>query len=62
MDYIILDDFEVDVLQKKVNAYIEKGYRPIGGIAVACQKDGFVDYIQGMVRDTENTATPVSEE
>ncbi|NOZ41889.1 MAG: DUF1737 domain-containing protein [Alphaproteobacteria bacterium] len=55
MDYIILDDFEVNILQKKVNTYIKKGYRPVGGVAVASQKDGFVDYIQGMIRDADTT-------
>ncbi|GEM_PF-2631768 len=60
MEYVILDDFEVNILQKKVNAYIKKGFRPIGGVAVASQKDGFVDYIQGMVRDTEDSASPSS--
>jgi len=58
MEYVILDDFEVNILQKKVNAYIKKGYRPIGGVAVVSQKDGFVDYIQGMIRDTEDSAPP----
>jgi len=50
MDYIILDDFEIKTLQKKVNDYIAKGYKPVGGIAAASQKDGFIEYIQGMVK------------
>jgi len=48
MDYVILDDFEVKNLQEKVNDYIKKGYLPIGGLATANQKDGFIEYLQAM--------------
>lgn len=50
MNYVILDDFEVENLQKKVNTYIKKGYKPIGGISTANQKDGFIEYLQSMVK------------
>lgn len=48
MDYVILDDFEVKNLQEKVNDYFKKGYRPIGGVTAANQKDGFIEYLQAM--------------
>ncbi len=50
MDYIILEDFEISRLQQKVNNQIQKGYQPVGGIATAAQKDGFIEYIQGMIK------------
>lgn len=50
MDYVILDDFETASLQKKVNAYIKKGYRPIGGISAVNQKEGFIEYLQSMIK------------
>lgn len=53
MDYVILDDFEVKGLQKKVNAYIEKGYEPIGGIEAVNQNDGFIEYFQSMIKVTD---------
>lgn len=51
MDYVIRDEYEINSLQEKVNAYIEKGFRPIGGVSVVNQKDGFIDYLQSMVRE-----------
>ena len=51
MDYVILDEFEIKSLQTKVNAYINKGYRPIGGISVVNQKDGFIEYLHCMIKE-----------
>ena len=51
MDYVILDDFEIKNLQEKVNLYFEKGYLPVGGIAAVNQKDGFIEYLQSMVKE-----------
>ena len=53
MDYVILDDFEIKNLQEKVNVYIKKGYRPIGGISAVNQKDGFIEYLQNMVKENQ---------
>ncbi|VAV92548.1 hypothetical protein MNBD_ALPHA01-1480 [hydrothermal vent metagenome] len=51
MEYVILEDFEIKNLQHKVNQLMEKNYKPVGGIATANQKDGFIEYIQAMIRD-----------
>ncbi len=51
MEYIIVDDFETKNLQKKVNDYIKKGYKPTGGINAVPQKDGFIEYLQSMIKD-----------
>jgi len=53
MEYIILDDFEIDSLQEKVNSYIKEGWRPLGGVSTAPQKDGFIEYIQGMIKESD---------
>jgi len=53
MNYVILEDFEITNLQKKVNNHINKGYKPIGGIATAAQKDGFIEYIQSMLKPND---------
>ena len=50
MNYVILDAYEINDLQKKVNSYIKKGYKPLGGVATVNHKDGFVEYIQGMLK------------
>ena len=50
MEYVILDDFEAKKLQEKVNDCIKEGYRPIGGISAINQKDGFIEYLQSMVK------------
>ncbi len=55
MKYVILEDFEIKNLQHKVNQLLEKNYKPVGGIATASQKDGFIEYIQAMIKD-EQTA------
>jgi len=34
MKYIVLDATEVEELTEKVNGLIEKGFQPLGGIAV----------------------------
>lgn len=51
MDYVILDEYEIKILEKKVNTYIQKGYRPIGGVTAVNQKDGFIEYLQSMVKE-----------
>ncbi len=51
MKYVILEDFEIKNLQHKVNQLLEKNYKPVGGIATASQKDGFIEYIQAMIKD-----------
>ncbi len=51
MKYIILEDFEIKNLQQKVNRLMGENYRPVGGIATASQKDGFIEYIQAMIKD-----------
>ncbi len=51
MNYVILDDFETIGLKKKVNAYIKKGYRPIGGVSAVNQKEGFIEYLQSMIKE-----------
>ncbi|WP_165776924.1 DUF1737 domain-containing protein [Paremcibacter congregatus] len=51
MEYLILDDFEMDSLQEKVNKYIKDGYHPVGGLATTNQKDGFVEYLQAMIKE-----------
>jgi len=38
MNYIILEDFEIQNLQKQVNVHMEQGYKPIGGLAAVPQK------------------------
>lgn len=53
MEYVIVDDFELKNLQDKVNSYIEKGYQPIGGIAAVNQKDGFIEYLQSMIKQND---------
>jgi len=53
LDYIILEDFEITRLQEKVNNHIQKGYQPVGGVATAAQKDGFIEYIQGMIKSND---------
>ena len=53
MDYVILDEYEIKSLQNKVNTYIKKGYRLIGGVSAVNQKDGFIEYLQPMVKDTD---------
>ena len=51
MKYVILDAYEINDLQKKVNSYITEGYKPVGGVATTNHKDGFVEYIQGMLKE-----------
>ena len=34
MKYIVLDGKEIEELTEKVNSLIEKGFQPLGGIAV----------------------------
>ncbi len=53
MDYVILDDFELKNLQEKVNDLIKNGYQPIGGVSAVNQNDGFIEYLQSMVKDTD---------
>lgn len=53
MSYIILEDFEIKNLQEKVNRFITKEYRPIGGVAAIHQKDGFIEYLQAMVKEAD---------
>ena len=53
MKYIILDDFEINNLQEKVNAYLEKGFKPIGGVSAVPQKDGFIEYLQAILKDED---------
>jgi len=50
MDYIILDDFEVKQLEKKVNDHIQRGFKPKGNVSAVVQGDGFVEYLQAMVK------------
>lgn len=51
MDYVILDDFEVKQLEKKVNDHIQKGFKPLGNVSAVVQGDGFVEYLQAMVKE-----------
>ena len=53
MDYVILEDFELENLQEKVNSYIKDNYHPIGGIATVNQKEGFIEYLQAMLKNTD---------
>lgn len=53
MDYVILDEYEIKTLQKKVNTYIKKGFRPIGGVSAVNQKDGFIEYLQSMTKEKQ---------
>ncbi|HRJ90767.1 MAG TPA: hypothetical protein PLU21_00995 [Candidatus Saccharibacteria bacterium] len=46
MQYIIIQQSSLNNLANEVNQQIEKGYKPLGGIAV----DTYHNYIQAMVK------------
>lgn len=37
--YIVVEQYDIAMLEKEVNDYIKKGYEPIGGIAIYIDDD-----------------------
>lgn len=40
MDYKIVSEHQAEALQREVQAWIDKGWQPIGGVAVCVTGDG----------------------
>ncbi len=50
MDYIIVESVGMEKLVAKVNEYIKKGWKPIGGVAVGVSSGPWW-YFQAMIKE-----------
>lgn len=50
MEYVVIEAQSADELQQKVQAQIEQGWEPLGGLAVATYGAGAWWYYQSMIR------------
>ena len=51
-DYIVLSDSRPQWLEEKVNTFLEKGWKLLGGVSVGgcgeSDSDGFINYVQSL--------------
>jgi hypothetical protein len=50
MQYLILSSYDADSLAKEVNTYLNRGFEPLGGVAIAaCSHATYLTYAQAMI-------------
>lgn len=63
MEYIVVEEEELEDLIKRVNGAIEVGFEPIGGVAVRPEDENFfAAFYQAMIRRPENVSDWQKEE
>lgn len=62
MKYLVVEAASADELQSDVQAYIDEGWEPLGGLAVATYGAGTWWYYQAMIRPPRARTTEKHEE